>query len=348
MKWLIGRHTLRAVGSRRRIALWASVVAVESRERPVGESASFDHFILTRFSAVFREGLEPPAEEWLRFRLELFRGVCCPSVRAQTVPVRWLVFFDDRCSREFRAEVEQLANGLFEPVWTHVAFDHVCQAAVGERARAAYVITTRLDSDDAIACEYAGAIQAEFAHQDLLYLSFPRGLQIDRAGTVYRYTYPSGPFISLIERRRGDALPRTVLAAPGRHREVRRLGPLREVQSPAMWLQLVHDGNIANSVRGVRVDPRALDRFELEMGEPPRLGPVAHRRAQATSLARLVRFWSRNPYYAAQWLDAMTDRVRGTHTKPRTASTGPALVRMARSVGFTAWRQRRTGRGSTS
>jgi len=321
---------------------------VVSRERLGDGGGSFDHFVLTRFSAVFRDGLEPPAEQWLRFRLELFRGVCCPSVRSQTVPVRWLVFFDDRCSPDFRAEIEQLADGLFEPVWTHAAFDDACPAAVGERARAAYVITTRLDSDDAVARDYAAAIQDEFAQQDLLYVSFPRGLQIDRAGAVYRYTYPSGPFISLIERRTDDALPRTVLAAPGRHRDVRRLGPLREVQSPTMWLQLIHDGNIANSVRGLRVDPRALDRFDLELGEPPRLGRIAHRRAQVFSLARLVRFWSRNPYYAAQWVDAMADRVRGTHTKPRAASTGPTAVRMARSVGFTAWRQRRTGRGSTS
>ena len=56
-------------------------------------------------------------------RLGFFYDATYPSVLSQTTrDFDWLVLFDDRCSEEFRAEVEELADGVFTPVWTHADF----------------------------------------------------------------------------------------------------------------------------------------------------------------------------------------------------------------------------------
>lgn len=302
---------------------------------PPGESsgaASADHLLLTRFSAVFRGGLPPAEDEWLWSRLELFERVCLPSVTAQTAPVTWLVFFDDRCPDGFRGRVETLAGDTFVPVWTHERFATAGPAAAGEHASGTHLITTRLDSDDAIAADFCARVQAEFAGQELLYVSFPRGLQVDRQGRVYRYAYPSGPFLSLIERRPWGGAPRTVFGGGGLHRRARTLGPLREVQSPPMWLQIVHGGNIANGIRGVRTSPEALERFAIDLGEPPRPGPFAAGRQHLDSQVGRLRLWARHPRHFADWLHATADRLRGTHTKPRSDRAATAAGRVARRL----------------
>lgn len=68
----------------------------------------FDHFLLTRFSAVLAPGAAPASEEWLRYRLAFFVDAAHPSVAGQrgAVPFQWLVLFDDRCPDTFRADVD--------------------------------------------------------------------------------------------------------------------------------------------------------------------------------------------------------------------------------------------------
>ncbi|MDI4659350.1 glycosyltransferase, partial [Xanthobacter autotrophicus] len=136
-----------------------------------------------------------------------------PSVLSQTThDFEWLVLLDDRCSGEFREDIEALADGVFTPVWTHADFRRDTFAApVAERASGApYLITTRIDSDDAMAVDFMATVQAQFAQQDRLFVSITRGVQIDRSGGVYRRDQLSNPFLSRIEKRQPDRLPDTV------------------------------------------------------------------------------------------------------------------------------------------
>lgn len=276
----------------------------------------FDHVLLTRFSAVMSPGAEPAGEEWLRYRLAFFDDVTYPSVISQTTrDFTWLVLFDDRCSPEFRADVEYLADDVFTPVWEHADFRRDSFAEpVAAVTSAPYLITTRIDSDDAMAVDFMATVQEQFARQDRLFVSLTRGLQIDRSGAVYVSDYLSNPFVSLIERRQPGRLPDTVYVA--KHARARAHGPIREVRTPPMWAQVVHDLNVSNIVNGVRTSPRVVrERFRIDLGYDDTVGGrrlLAEQARQAGSLARL---WSAHPGELTRFLEARWWRLRGTHDR---------------------------------
>ncbi|SDB79882.1 Putative rhamnosyl transferase [Raineyella antarctica] len=259
-------------------------------------------------------------EDWLRYRLAFFWDAAHPSVAAQRdADFTWLVMFDDRCSDAFRQDVEELAaDGVFVPIWTHEPFwDDRFASHVAARSTAPYVITTRMDSDDAIAVDFLASVQRQFEHQDLLFVDFVRGLQIDRRGWVYRHDQLSNPFLSLIERRPSDAPPRTVFLA-SQHPRARRYAPVREVKAPPMWLQVIHDANIANLVNGTRVSPsQANDRFVLDLAYRREVPGLTLVRERAVQRARLARLWGAHPGELLRHLEAGIVRARGTHDLPQ-------------------------------
>ena len=160
-------------------------------------------------------GGEPAREEWLRYRLGFFYDATYPSVLSQSVDAfTWLVLFDDRCVDGFREDVESIAEGVFTPVWSHEQFRRDSFAApVAAIAAAPHLVTTRIDSDDAMAVDFMATVQAQFARQDRLFVSLTRGVQIDRSGAVYLSDQLSNSFLSLIERREPGLSPDTVYVA---------------------------------------------------------------------------------------------------------------------------------------
>lgn len=279
--------------------------------------AAVDHILLTRFSAVLRPGAEPMPESWLRYRLGFFYDACLPSVLRQrgAGPFRWLVLFDDRCPEDFREDVEDLAHEAFTPIWTHEPFRRDSFAApVAAVSDAAYLLTTRIDSDDAMAVDFMAAVQREFGCEERLFVNFPAGLQIDRGGGVYRSRNASSPFLSLIERRVPGRLPDTVYAVP--HARARRHAPVRQVPAPPMWIQVVHGLNLANIVNGGRVDPQVVSRrFDFDLGYDAQVSGLALRRAQLAQARRVARLWGRHPGEFTAWLEGRATALRGTHER---------------------------------
>jgi hypothetical protein len=230
---------------------------------------------------------------------------------------RWLVFVDDRCSDSFRRDFEAMATDVFEPVWTHELFwSGGFREALTDAAHAPYLITSRLDSDDAVAVDFVESVQAQFDGQERLFLNFTRGLQLERSGAVYRYDQSSNPFLSLIERRRDGVVPATVFGQSA-HGAARRVAPLREVRAPAMWIQVIHGSNVANLVCGPRVDPAVVaERFAVDLWYRAN---VSASRLLLEKARQQVRVWSlraRHPRFLQEWLVTRVDRLRGTHDKP--------------------------------
>ncbi len=283
----------------------------------------FDHVLLTRFSAVIVPGAEPAGEEWLRYRLGFFDDVTYPSVISQTTrDFTWLVLFDDRCSEEFRKDVEYLAEDVFTPIWTHEDFrrdsfaPHVAAVTDGEGGPAPFLITTRIDSDDGMAVDFMATVQEQFARQERLFVSLTRGIQVDRSGAVYRSVSLSNPFLSLIERRRPGQLPDTVYVA--KHARARGHGPIREVRAPVMWIQVVHDLNVSNIVNGGRVSPRVVaERFMVDLPYDAAIRGRALLAAQARQAARLTRLWVAHPGELTKAAEARAWGLRGTHERPQ-------------------------------
>lgn len=209
-----------------------------------------EHVILTRFN-VRMATYAHPGDGWLEQRLDLFERYCLPSVAAQEdKDFRWLLFFDGETPPELLARVEALgADGLFEVVLVDGLFtaETVAQHLAGSTTP--YLVTTRLDNDDAIARDFTATVHAQFDEQDLEFVNLVSGAQLYR-GRIYQRPYTKNPFVSLVERRT-DGPPRTVFCA--RHFAVDTVGPVRNVRTahPA-WLQVIHGDNVLNEVVGVR------------------------------------------------------------------------------------------------
>lgn len=311
---------------------------------------SLDHVLLTRFSAVLLPDQPPLPREWLDYRMGFFYDACHPSVtRQRGAEFDWLILFDDRCDDDFRELVEDLAQDAFTPVWSHEPFRRNSFAApvaelTAARGAAAHLITTRIDSDDAMARDFMAAVQGEFAGQDRLFVNFPRGIQIDRSGAVYRSDILSSPFLSLIERRTPDP-PATVFVA--KHAWARAHGPIREVAAPVMWAQVVHGVNLSNIVNGTRVPPRIVaERFDFDLGYDAAIAGMPLARARARHLGRLARLWASHPGELTKWAEAAAWTSRGTHERPQDdGATLTDRVQQAEQSARQAWRASRARAG---
>lgn len=246
-----------------------------------------DHLLLTRLAVRLEPGAPPPGDAWLRQRLELFERFCAPSVNAQTTPPdRWLLFFDEHTPSWFvdacTAAVTVPHEAVRLPgVWSAAEVARV----VGERVTAPWVITSRLDSDDALARTYVETVRSRHAGQELAFVNLLEGAQWSRRGFA-TYSHPSNAFISCIERV-GDAGVRTVFL--DWHDRLGRHGPLEQVQGTApQWLQVVHEGNLLNGESGWPVRPDlVLRHFDIGVQAVP-VGPVGLGVARVRAVGRLA------------------------------------------------------------
>ncbi|MHC9045972.1 glycosyltransferase [Microbacterium saperdae] len=274
----------------------------------------FDHVILTRFSVRFPES-PPIDEDWLAYRWAFFRDALASSLTRQTSRTfQWLVFFDIDTPTWLREEIDELSPGLFTPVYVSSWAPQIAQSAVAEVSTAPYLITTRIDSDDAVARQFVADVQSHFDDQESLYINLLSGVQVERSGEVYRYDEPSNPFISYIEKRVKTALPRTVFQnlSHGRSRE---FGDLLNVVGPPRWMQIIHGSNIANGVRGLRVRPEAFEAdFVMDLPFDRTVSQRRYLRERTRSLFDLLGFWLRRPTYAREFLIAQRLKSAGTQT----------------------------------
>lgn len=276
----------------------------------------FDHVIVTRFSVRYTADQPAPDDQWLQYRWPFFRDVTIPSFASQTQQgFRWLVFFDRDCPSWLRDDVSAVAPGLFTPVWLDGP-GTLGRVAAEISSDAPYLITTRVDSDDAIARSFVADVWSHFDHQDALYINFLRGLQIDRKGWVYGYGYLNNAFLSYVEKRQPGVRPVTVLRSA--HGDCRRFAPVLNVVGPPRWLQVIHGSNVDNNVRGTRVDPSIVAReFEIDL---PYLLDVPARQVLAQNVlgrAGLVRDWVSRPALIRQYASGKVAAVRGTRIWPQ-------------------------------
>jgi hypothetical protein len=208
------------------------------------------HLLLTRFNvphpdyARDKRGAATGTPAWLAHRFELFERFCLPSVRGQRpTDFAWLVAFDAATPAPLRGRIDGYrALPVLRPIFA-AHFDELpdrVRAEVPEDVE--FLISSRLDNDDALARDALWRVRREFREQALEFLN-PRVGYILSRGRVHRATCPSNPFLSLIERRGA----RPWLTAWGvAHDRARDAGPVRDLGPPAYWLQTVHERNLKN------------------------------------------------------------------------------------------------------
>jgi putative rhamnosyltransferase len=227
----------------------------------------FTHLVLTRFNTAV--GYAPSRKrldsKWLESRLELFERYCFSSMAAQRGAIfRWVVFCDMQSPSWFRARMAS-----FEPLVTPLYVDGsltderiASTIANAGLVSTPYLITTRLDNDDGLASHHLATVQNAFHGQDREFVEFPVGIQLFR-GHLYTVYWPSNPFLSLIEKVEEGNRFTTVCCV--RHDQVRTAGRVRSLIRPPQWLQLLHDDNLGNTLRGwPRIRSRSHPDFRVQ------------------------------------------------------------------------------------
>ena len=229
-------------------------------------NALFKHILLTEFN--IKADDDPGYRldtKWLDHRFRLFEQYCLPSVKGQSNhDFTWLVLFDRRTAAPYRTRIENHASWrnlvplYLDDDWEDTFCDEV-RRHLPEGAT--HLITSRLDNDDALSRDFIKTIQDSFRGQDREVMIFPRGYVLS-GGRLYLFEYPNNPFATLVERIDGF---RTVFCAD--HDLLRQVAPVLDLPGRPSWLQVVHDRNLTNKVRGVRLwrSPASLrDEFSLE------------------------------------------------------------------------------------
>ena len=232
-------------------------------------ATQFQHFVLTKFNVRVNYkklnkstvGLNP---DWLEHRFELFERFCFPSLRKQSNQnFQWLVFFDIKTPAKFKEKVRKYtAWQNFVPVY--VDRDKYPPGGLAKpvirkylRQDVEYLITTRIDNDDGVALDFINLIQENFSQQNLQFINFNYGYVWHRQ-KIYLLKEKSNHFTSLIEKieRKAEAEFKTIYCA--RHSKLELQGNIKRLDIAPTWLEVIHDRNVTNRVRGVR---QPIDKF---------------------------------------------------------------------------------------
>ena len=250
------------------------------------------HFVLTRFNVRFAffinqqgHGEWPGADPaYLDCRLAFFEKYCLPAMKRQTVPFRWLVFFSSLTPETYKERVRAYVHDCpsFEPVFVKDEkpiegsdMQETFYRYVGERldADAEWVVTTRIDNDDAFNVQALAWIRQ--SAEETLSEGRASGafLVVLRHGNVWLLAHDftqacswmGNHFLSLVCPRSDR---RQVLSFD--HRKVKDQG-MPVVVNPAKhaWLEIVNGTNLGNgfrpSFRACRMTSRELrDNFAID------------------------------------------------------------------------------------
>lgn len=231
----------------------------------------YQHFILTRFNyhlydgqKIDRDGRKINTRRWMDHRLKLFKKYCFPSLKSQTSQnFTWLVQFDPKTPKRYLKRLRKYGKYRnFVPIFSNFR-DYLTKHLDTDTK---YLITTRFDNDDALNIKAVELIQAQFKEQDCLLINFPTGYcwQDQEHKLFLIINSKHNAFISLIEKikKAGRKFQiKTVRCIPN-HRHLGRVGKIKQIKPKVrMWLQIIHEKNLMNRVRGI---PVPKDEFSVE------------------------------------------------------------------------------------
>jgi Putative rhamnosyl transferase len=230
-----------------------------------------EHFVLTNFNVsrndasrdrdnrpVDRDGDPVRTPEWLEERFALFERFCLPSLLGQTcLDFTWLMGYDavgtpPEQLRRLRAHEASFEN--LRLVEEPISFRQAIADSVNTRGRR--LLTTRLDSDDALHRTAIGVLQRHAGGGDPEFLNLPLGYCYSHPdGRIRLLRHESNHFLSLAENGDGGP-PRTALRVS--HNAASTFAPVRQIGERPSWLQVIHGCNMQNSFGGARCAPPDL------------------------------------------------------------------------------------------
>lgn len=218
------------------------------------------HFLITRFNLRVdawkddKKGNPVLSDRWMEKRFDLFSNYCLPSVINQVNKnFTWLLFFDTSTSEKQKEKIKELTTPYsFVKVVFIDGHDMLQESCVKEikdylSGGEKYVLTTRLDNDDALSIYYIENIQKVAKENKGRFLIDPQyGYQIDvikNPPIVRNYHRKSSQFISLKEN--VDDIKTIFSRSHNGWEGVERVVTINEKKP--LWVEVVHDSNKLNT-----------------------------------------------------------------------------------------------------
>lgn len=236
----------------------------------------FTHYLVTRFNIKISEKgperINPPAldDPWLKDRFDLFMKFCLPSVLAQrNKNFTWLIYFDEGTPSAYLDQfsflkqqpfsVELILVDHFTKMITHLT--HTIQ-----NSENTFIISSRLDNDDAISDQFIEKIQTAFVPHHHTVINFTSGYVLDlekRVFTKWRNKL-TNQFSSIIEDRTSANIL-TIYGFP--HWRHPASATTLNIQSRPCWIEIIHQkNNRGRSLLGIPVYfPKDLNSFPEEV-----------------------------------------------------------------------------------
>lgn len=212
------------------------------------------HVVITRLNLAldFAAGRERLDARWLEARLVPFERFCHPSMRVQRAPHDWLVLVDADTPTAIRARLDALPG--FATV--ALAQPHTAQAlgaalpAHIDLQGVTHLITTRLDSDDALGDRYLEILRRHARPVSASeFLNVPVGYRT-HAGRHFACVDLANPFLSYVEALRPEIPAATAYCVA--HPRAATVAPVRQLWTRPLWLQVIHEDNEVSALTGLR------------------------------------------------------------------------------------------------
>lgn len=196
-----------------------------------------------------------PEDTWLEHRLGLFERFYLSSFEGQTNKnFKCLVFCDDRhpcVTDEMKVRINAYSSDVIEPIWVDHRFKselhnrrykeamkYYVKERLGEEQ---FVVTSRVDSDDAVAVTFVDDIQKNLPIEDKAVLLFKKGYTFSKE-KAYNYDTIKSPFITFCERVQDfQTAYKHGHSSFWRNNGKERCTVLEE---PRSWMWVCHDKNI--------------------------------------------------------------------------------------------------------
>lgn len=218
------------------------------------------HFLITRFNLKLekwktaKDGSKVLTDEWLHQRFKLFEEYCLPSVLNQSsLDFEWLIFFDIDTPTYYQQRISELTDSHehIRVVYTDgfkgliPSLRHEIKSKLIQDDE--FIITTRLDNDDAIHRDFIKTIQDLSIKEHETVIDLQKGYQMNILNDRYEvreYVFPFNQFVSLVES--GNSF-NTVLSKM--HLKWGEVPSIRINKKTPFWIEIIHERNKSNDTK---------------------------------------------------------------------------------------------------
>ena len=163
------------------------------------------HLILTPFNFnFFCPDADSSTDEWMEKRMQIFEDITYSSLMSQTImDFTWIVGFDPTTPSKWRNKIKKFKG--ITPVYPVIPKDSsmIWSHIIKEYINKEYLLTTRIDNDDAFAFETVEVLQYLIDDHQPRFINLLQGVITD-GKAFYYLDYKSNSFISRLEKSSGS------------------------------------------------------------------------------------------------------------------------------------------------